>query len=788
MKNNIITASIIGFILTILLFLPVFVKNLYPFTGDFQVAWFEPWKSDSMVGNSLTVSHKPIADDIFRQLYPFKTFAMNLARNGEIPLWNPYGGAGMPLLATMHVGYLNPFNIVFFFFDNANSWRILILLQPLFISLLTYLYCRKIKISKSGSLFGTIVFIFSGFVVTRSIYADYDYSLIGLLILLNAIEWYMQNKKGLFLIPIGIFLTITSTQIQLFLYIAISTMIYAIFRLYTQDKENFFKKMVNIGIFFLIGIGLSAIQIIPTFELYQYANINTESSLFIIERFLLPMQHFISIVIPNYFGNQATYNYWGSADYIETVCAIGSIPVLFMFYIIRSNTRNALVIFYGLTTLTTILLTLDWFFTRFLFSLPIPILSTGIPSRILFLNTFSFSILGAMGFDQVLRREETIKNFLIKNIPFFILILYIICFSGYAYINKLQCNNSIIINCREIAMRNFIFEFIILFLGFISIIYNLIFKKSFYKNLSSYILIFCVIFGGLYNSSKFLPFTTKRNILPENNILTYIKNKNEVNRFFGIGSASIKTNFGTYYNLFDPNYYDPLYIKRYGELIGYANTGSIKTSRSDVEINNVNITSNQQRLLNLLGTKLFIYKKIELSKEIDKNMQNLFSDKNFTIMQNKKSLPRAYFVQNVKQKRGKVEILNSLFSPDFDVYTSAIVEDDIKIKNHYISGIVSISNYKPNQVTIQSKSNNQEFLVLSDNFFPGWKAFVNNKEVKIYRTNYAFRGIIVPAGNNIINFLYEPLSFKIGALTSGFFLLVYLLALFWPKIRSQKYN
>jgi uncharacterized membrane protein YfhO len=55
------------------------------------------------------------------------------------------------------------------------------------------------------------------------------------------------------------------------------------------------------------------------------------------------------------------------------------------------------------------------------------------------------------------------------------------------------------------------------------------------------------------------------------------------------------------------------------------------------------------------------------------------------------------------------------------------------------------------------------FLVLSDTYFPGWKAYVDGKEERIYRANYAFRAIPIRAGAHKVEFTYKPLSFKLGA-------------------------
>jgi uncharacterized membrane protein YfhO len=48
-------------------------------------------------------------------------------------------------------------------------------------------------------------------------------------------------------------------------------------------------------------------------------------------------------------------------------------------------------------------------------------------------------------------------------------------------------------------------------------------------------------------------------------------------------------------------------------------------------------------------------------------------------------------------------------------------------------------------------------------YFPGWHATVDGVETPIYRTNYLFRGIVVPAGQHTVMFVYRPVSALIGA-------------------------
>jgi len=53
------------------------------------------------------------------------------------------------------------------------------------------------------------------------------------------------------------------------------------------------------------------------------------------------------------------------------------------------------------------------------------------------------------------------------------------------------------------------------------------------------------------------------------------------------------------------------------------------------------------------------------------------------------------------------------------------------------------------------------WLLLLDEYDPGWKALLDGKETRIYRANYLFRAVFVPAGRHSLKFIYRPLNFEI---------------------------
>jgi len=73
---------------------------------------------------------------------------------------------------------------------------------------------------------------------------------------------------------------------------------------------------------------------------------------------------------------------------------------------------------------------------------------------------------------------------------------------------------------------------------------------------------------------------------------------------------------------------------------------------------------------------------------------------------------------------------------------------------------------EPNAITLSFEAAADGLAVLTDSYYPGWKAWVDGRPAPIYRVNYAFRGIPVPEGSHTLELQYEPASFLIGLFLS----------------------
>jgi hypothetical protein len=64
---------------------------------------------------------------------------------------------------------------------------------------------------------------------------------------------------------------------------------------------------------------------------------------------------------------------------------------------------------------------------------------------------------------------------------------------------------------------------------------------------------------------------------------------------------------------------------------------------------------------------------------------------------------------------------------------------------------------------IQAEAPAGGFLVLTDPFYPGWRAYVDGREAPILRADYLFRAVTLTPGSHVVRFVFTPTSLQRGA-------------------------
>ncbi len=89
------------------------------------------------------------------------------------------------------------------------------------------------------------------------------------------------------------------------------------------------------------------------------------------------------------------------------------------------------------------------------------------------------------------------------------------------------------------------------------------------------------------------------------------------------------------------------------------------------------------------------------------------------------------------------------------------------------TGNAKVVNYEPERVMIQTQSDTNGYLILTDTFYPGWVATVDGEQKEIMQVYGLFRALEIGAGSHTVEFRFEPMSLKVGMMISVVSLIVW---------------
>ncbi|QNJ98618.1 YfhO family protein [Constantimarinum furrinae] len=154
----------------------------------------------------------------------------------------------------------------------------------------------------------------------------------------------------------------------------------------------------------------------------------------------------------------------------------------------------------------------------------------------------------------------------------------------------------------------------------------------------------------------------------------------------------------------------------------------------------------------------------------------------------------AWFVENVilaENADEEILLLDSL-----DSKRTAVIHKDFanelpakKIARDSTASIELVS-YKPDHLVYEASTKSAQLAIFSEVYYPkGWNAYINNEPVDHLRANYVLRAIKVPAGNNKIEFKFEPRVIQTGStisMVSSILLILIVLGGLFAVFRNKK--
>jgi hypothetical protein len=230
---------------------------------------------------------------------------------------------------------------------------------------------------------------------------------------------------------------------------------------------------------------------------------------------------------------------------------------------------------------------------------------------------------------------------------------------------------------------------------------------------------------------------------------------------------TLAVSWGMVYGIEDINGFNSLQPRRYTDYL----FGPEVEDVSYGYLMNERLLQPESPVLSALNVKYLLVRVGREPRSIGRTFHEVYTNDRVRVYENTQVYPRAYFVDTVRVERDPRVVLHTVTATGFDGRREALIEtiEPPALRSASTASApatVSFANYTSNQITLATSTAEPRFLVLSEMYFPGWRAYVDDVETPIYRANYLFRGVVVPPGQHTLVFAYRPTAVLVGAVIS----------------------
>lgn len=726
--------------------------------------------------------------DNLRIHFPLRMLATSQVKQGLAPLWNPFNFSGNTLLATYQSAIFHPLSWLYLLLPGIDAWSVIILLQPFLGLVFFFLFLREIGYSRLASGLGSMTFALSGTLLVwwEEAYVA-GYTAIGLPLALLAIEKFQKRggRVNFTLVVLGFIWLLVSGWFQFTLYSFIFIGLWCWYRVYILHAINC-KRMLLVLCALVVAVLLSGIHLLPAAEAYIHSPRASTDAKYLFDGYLMPLSHLATIIAPDFFGNPATYSFFGKGFYYEHVMYFGVVSLVFVLYALQMvsvRDKKAIPGYFFLFFLSLgLALPTSWFL---LYTLHLPLISVLIPSRIFFLSTVSAAILAAEGMERFSEKPQGKKMLTVLG-------LLGVMLSGMwmfvLYMKYTDPQSSF----ATVTLRNLVLPTVMCVLTLLLqiIAFNRVWRKA-----ALWSLLLVAGLGSVYMANKYLYFSEARFVYPDVPVITTLREKAGINRVWGFGDAVLENNFSTMLGLYTIEGYDSFFIGRYGELLwAAANNGVVSHDipRADARLSAQQwggkyfVHPQQAKILALLGVKYLFGTNTGTEEDAPfsgtEPLKRIWHDSAYAIYESGSAYPRVFFVDNYVIRNSDQEIVSTMFADTTDLRRTVVLERDPQIghvdASEYTANVIS---YTPHLVSVETKSEKDAILFLSDVYFPGWRVYIDGNRRDILRANYTFRSVVVPAGTHLVEWRYEPDSWRFGWVMFTGGVLLFCMIIFYYK-------
>lgn len=708
--------------------------------------------------------------DHYAQTYPMRQRLLEWVAQGSLPLWNPYQSCGHPFAATVLYQVFYPLSLPFFLMPTAVAIEAVILLHLFLAGIFTYAFCRVLALGRPAALGGSVIFALGGFVATQATwFTPAVAALVWLPLGLIAVEKILRAPRMSWAAVLGVSVAmpILAGWLQTWVYTMYCLLGYAAMRLLVALRsEGGMRKSTRgamlIGVGFALGVCLSAVQSLPTYELQglgprKAGQVSLRQSL---GSGPTPPQKLLAEAIDSE-PSPPHFSYLGIA------------PLLLMPLAFLDRRRRPLVVFFAVAAALSLCVSLTVHTPLFDVYRALPTASWfRAPQRILFLYAFSGAVLAAIGLQAIdgrvgSRTTQMLMAALTGAAALWLFRAHMPLPSAVHF----ALSAALICAATWVGGRG---------------------RRLLVAALL--LLILSQLFGASVNAFRH-PYHDTGVLYAEQRLFDFVKSEQGLYRTYVheptswvSGDYFAMPKQGTLQRVYTITDYEPLSIDRYAQ--AFRRMEATGTSPTDFRPFSGSLNADPSnpnfRFLDLMSVRQLVVAKgaAEFRRALEaRGAWTLAASpsERYMVYQNSAALPRAYVAHRGLSASGPEESLGLIGSPRFDPYVAVVIEGavaaDVAANPRRTITEAQITRYDPERIELRVNAPAAGYLVLTDTFYPGWRAEVDGTAAPIRVANHLFRAVYVEAGRHTITFIYDPMTFKVGlAVTSSALLVLLVIA------------
>jgi hypothetical protein len=668
-------------------------------------------------------------EDFLEQNYPYRLFAARSLADGVFPFWNPYIFGGMPFFADVQTGVLFPTNLLLTFFVSGR-WlasqvvQIAMVLHLLIAGIGMYLFGRAVRFRPWTALFIAATYMLNGrFVVhlthTQQVQTFVLTPLILLLALRAVEDPGLRRFAWALLGGVAIGIAALAGYPQAVAIILSAALVIVVYSGLAQPRR-IPDMLLVVGLAAAVAIGVAACQYLPSQRLFAFTTRGEYTYAEIVEGSFHPLR-FASLLVPDFFGTTAGGQYGSYAgpgpyyQYWEQMAYVGILPLLLALIGAARGRRQAIL------PLALVGVSLAIALGR---HIPVHILlykyvplfdDMRTPAKFLQVTIFGLSWLAGIGLEQLLDHRLRQRWPLLLGIGALTAILILLAAApSDQRVHAVAISSSI----RAAALAA---------ISTALLLFTCRTRRWFAPALVTAVsFVDLFLFGYRYNNGRIDP----ADYWGQNRLVQFLKTET--------ASKLVRAS-----------------IRRTEGLILPRNTGYVQEFATTDGYNPLSLRRFQRAMRSLERERFLSLSGVAWQPVVDSGSGRL------TLAARYDYLPRAKLFASWEVIPDTEAMLARLGDPAYDYRSTALVERPVSAEPQTSEdpGSAAIVTNSPNRIEVRVNARAPALLVLTENYYPGWRAAVDGSPVEVIPINHFLRGSLIPAGEHSVVFRYVENGF-----------------------------